>query len=590
MCFWRDQASPWSRARSAIRVAAALALAALLFGFAWLLRFNDPNGGFAYLTDDHFFYLVRGWQILFGDLPVRDFVDHGAPLFYYGGAAVQQLFGRGTLSEIVFCVTVLAACAVGVFLLAARASGSLVLGAGAALFQILLGARFYNYPKILVYVLAIPALWAVADRQNGWRLFLLAAVTAVAFLFRHDHGVFVAAAFAVLLCLLRHMPWRERARHGIVYGVLVVALLAPYLVFIQAHGGVVTYFRTAAAWAQQDRNRAPVVWPGLFDNPDGVSPAATSGAFVPRAIATVQDNSAAWLFYAELALPIVALLLWSMSPQAFRRAWPNAAPKVATVAALALMLNAGFLRSPLTARLADPSVPHAVLLAWLCVAAARLAWRGGDLRPSWRDQAWFIPASTAAIALALLVVAVMAAGATDDLPRRLEKAMLDTSLDDALDRTDRVWRDVAKSFPIADDPDANPDSLLTLSLYLRQCTRPTDRVFVQHYIPQVLALAERGFAGGHADLRPGFFESEQMQRLTVARLKQQSVPVVLVGASDDLGGFRHSFPIVVSYFDQQYERVAEHTFDGRFSIRLLVNHDARATGRFQPLDWPCFGP
>jgi hypothetical protein len=47
---------------------------------------------------------------------------------------------------------------------------------------------------------------------------------------------------------------------------------------------------------------------------------------------------------------------------------------------------------------------------------------------------------------------------------------------------------------------------------------------------------------------------------------------------------------VVSYFDQQYENVAEHTFDGRFSIRLLVNHDARATGRFQPLDWPCFRP
>ena len=41
-----------------------------------------------------------------------------------------------------------------------------------------------------------------------------------------------------------------------------------------------------------------------------------------------------------------------------------------------------------------------------------------------------------------------------------------------------------------------------------------------------------------------------MQRLTVARLRAQSVPVALVGASDDLGGFRDSFPIVVSYFDR----------------------------------------
>jgi hypothetical protein len=55
-------------------------LCVVVFVFSWLFRFNDPGGGFAGLTDDHFFYLVRGWQILFGDLPVRDFVDHGAPL------------------------------------------------------------------------------------------------------------------------------------------------------------------------------------------------------------------------------------------------------------------------------------------------------------------------------------------------------------------------------------------------------------------------------------------------------------------------------------------------------------------------------
>ena len=583
-------ASPWSRVWFAIRATAAVVLAVLLFGFAWLLRFNDPSGSFAFLTDDHFFYVVRGWQILFGDLPVRDFVDHGAPLFYYGAAAVQQLFGRGTLSEIVFCVTVLAACAVGVFLLAARASGSLLLGAGAALFQILLGARFYNYPKILVYVLAIPALWAVADRQSAWRLALLAAVTVVGFLFRHDHGVFVAAAFAMLLCLLTHVPWRQRVRHGLIYGALVVTLLMPYLVFIEVHAGVVSYFRNAAAWAQQDRNRAPVVWPGLFDNPDGVSPEAQSDGIVRRAVATVQDNSAAWLFYTELALPFAALLLWAMSPQAFRRKWPNAAPKVAVVAVLAVMLNAGFLRSPLTARLADPSVPHAVLLAWMCVAAVRLAWRGDDVRPSLRRHAWFVPASAMTIAAAAAVLAVTAAGVTDDLPRRLEKSVLNQSMDDAFDRADRLWKEIGEAFPIADNPSASPDELLTLSLYLRRCTRPTDRIFVQHYIPQVLALAERGFAGGHADLRPGFFENEQMQRLTVARLKMQSVPVALVGASDDLGGFRHSFPIVVSYLDQQFENVAEHTFDGRFPIRLLVNRNARVSGRFQPLDWPCFRP
>src|SRR4029434_1098257 len=90
---------------------------------SWPFRFNEPGGSFAGLTDDHFFYLARGWQILFGDLPVRDFVDHGAPLYYYVGAAVQVLFGRGTVSEIAFSVSVLSLCASLTYWLAAEASG-----------------------------------------------------------------------------------------------------------------------------------------------------------------------------------------------------------------------------------------------------------------------------------------------------------------------------------------------------------------------------------------------------------------------------------------------------------------------------------
>src|SRR5919109_2323571 len=101
--------------RLRLRVLCQTAVAAAIFAFSFLFRFNDPGGAFAGLTDDHFFYVVRGWQILHGDLPVRDFVDHGAPLFYYVGAAVQILFGRGTLSELKFCVTVLAACAALIF-------------------------------------------------------------------------------------------------------------------------------------------------------------------------------------------------------------------------------------------------------------------------------------------------------------------------------------------------------------------------------------------------------------------------------------------------------------------------------------------
>lgn len=200
---------------SAARIGALGLAAGALFAFAWFFRFNNPSGSFAGLTDDHFFYLVRGWQILFGDLPVRDFVDQGAPLYYYVAAAVQVLFGRGTLSEILFSITVLSACAAAVMLLGVRASGSILVGLAVALFHVLLEPRLYNYPKILVYVAAIPALWAFADRPRAGRRALLAVITVVAFLFRHDHGVFVAAAFACLLLLLPALTWRDRLRHAV---------------------------------------------------------------------------------------------------------------------------------------------------------------------------------------------------------------------------------------------------------------------------------------------------------------------------------------------------------------------------------------
>src|SRR5687767_6897997 len=124
-----------------VRGAATTAIAAVIFVFVWLLRFNDPGGSFAGLTDDHFFYLIRGWQILFGDLPVRDFVDHGAPLYYYVAAAVQAVLGRGTFSEVFFSSAMLALSAALIFWLSARASGSILLGVAGALFFVCLDPR-----------------------------------------------------------------------------------------------------------------------------------------------------------------------------------------------------------------------------------------------------------------------------------------------------------------------------------------------------------------------------------------------------------------------------------------------------------------
>ena len=566
-----------------VRTGIIVALSAGILVASWLFRFNDPGGGFAGLTDDHFFYVVRGWQILFGDLPVRDFVDHGAPLYYYIAAAVQAVFGRGTLSELAFSTTALSIGAVMTFLLATRASGSIAAGLAACLLHVWLGPRFYNYPKILVYAAAIPLLWWFADRPGSKPRLVIAVVTVIGFLLRHDHGAFVAVATVVLMLSLTELRLAERIRHIAIYGLLVVLLIAPYFVFIQANGGLVSYFRQASAWAERDRAREPVVWPGLFDNPDGVSDAAKAGSRV----AVLRDNQEAWIYYLEILLPFVALFVLALSPDGFRAEWPHARAKLTMVAVLALALDAGFLRSPLEARLADPSVPLAIVIAWLPIAVARLLRSDVSLHPALRTYRPALAAgATVVVGAIVLLLAVFVQG---DLYRRLDKAAMTDRFGKPFERASNIAGQLRLDWDIGRWPaERDQSSLMALSLYVNACTAPTDRVLIQSYLPQVLALARRAFAGGHADLRPGFFEFEDAQRLTLERLRRQSVPIILLDTEDSLRSFYRSFPIIVDYIDREYRVAATHTFDGRFGMTLFVRRDRQPRNNWKPLDWPCY--
>jgi hypothetical protein len=399
--------------------------------------------------------------------------------------------------------------------------------------------------------------------------------------------VFVAMAMALTILLLDGVTWGARLKHAVIYGTLVCALLLPYLAFIQANGGVVQYFQQASAWAERDRVRAPVVWPGLFDNPEGVSDEAKTGGPVARAAAVVRDNAVAWLFYTEIALPFLALgLLWA-SKAGFRAGWPHARAKLTMVAVLAIILDAGFLRSPLEARLADPSVPLAILVAWMVVALPQLWFFSNRLQP-WLKNGIGVRAVTAVVALPLAFTIV--ATLSHDFYRRLDKSALTERFGKGFERVGSVSKQVREDWALESwvNRPGRPE-LIELSMYINACTKPTDRVLVQGYMPQVLALARRAFAGGHADLRPGFFKTDDAQHLTVSRLEKQSVPIILLESEDSLINFRESFPIVSRFLDAHYREAGSKVFDGRFGTTLFVRKELTPVSIYEPLGWPCYG-
>src|SRR5688572_1385364 len=186
-------------------------IALFLVAVAW--RFLTFTG----FSNDHYAHLVMAQQVLMGDTPIRDFADPGWPLTYTLTALGWLVTGKTMATEWVISTAgfaIGAACTVAV---GYRLSGSLAIATIVTLIEILIFPRAYSYPKVLMYAAGAWALLALAadvsrrpsTSLGAGRIVLMAAIIAIAFLFRHDHGLFLGIAAATCLALggLAH-GWR----------------------------------------------------------------------------------------------------------------------------------------------------------------------------------------------------------------------------------------------------------------------------------------------------------------------------------------------------------------------------------------------
>jgi hypothetical protein len=284
-----------------------------------------------------------------------------------------------------------------------------------------------------------------------------------------------------------------------------------------------------------------------------------------------------------IALPLICLVTLAFGRDAFRPDWPHAAEKMIVVAVLGIALNAFFFRHPLEARLADPSVPHGILVAWLGAGVVRAWGRRDVLRPAWQRRPWW--ARGVLLVLAAPIALLVAALLSDDTYRRLDKSSLVERFGKGFERAEYMTGIVRASWPV--DSAATQEGTMKLAAYIRACTSRSDRVFMTPYLPQVLAMADRAFAGGHADLRADFFDTEAEQRQTLERLQRQTVPMVVFD-DGQIPGFRESFPLITRYLDERYVSAGTRQIDERRSITLLVERNRPAPRTWEPLDWPCF--
>jgi hypothetical protein len=229
------------------RVTTTIAVAAGIATFAY--RYLS----FEYFPNDHFAHLAAAQQMTFGAMPVRDFAEDGWPLAEALSAGAQIVLGRGLHAEVILVAAAFAIATALLVAVAVRISGSTLLGVLASAVPVLAYPISYSYPKLLPYAATLLVLWWYAARPTRLRLALLGASIGVAFLFRHDHGVLLGAGVASGLVALDGT--RSPRTIGQVAAIALI-VVSPYLLWVQAYEGLITYFRDGVAYSERESSKA----------------------------------------------------------------------------------------------------------------------------------------------------------------------------------------------------------------------------------------------------------------------------------------------------------------------------------------------
>lgn len=245
-----------SRRRPVVVVAAAVLFAVTL---AW--RFLTFTG----FSNDHYATLALAQQMLLGDWPIRDFSDPGWPLAYVISAAAWLAAGDAMWTEWAIMAVAFAIGAACTVVVGSRLSHALWIAVLIAAIEILIHPRTYAYPKVVPYAAGAWAMLAIATRPSRPRMLLMAAIVTIAFLLRHDHGLFIGLAAAVCVAVAsRAGAWRVATQRVAFLTGAVAACLLPWMVFVTLNGGLIPYFQTALEYAQAEANASNLrSWPAL---------------------------------------------------------------------------------------------------------------------------------------------------------------------------------------------------------------------------------------------------------------------------------------------------------------------------------------
>ena len=629
------------------------------------------------LVNDHFDRIARGRQIVqYGEWPFKDFFDPGYFLTLFASATVQFLLGDNLLGEALLNVVCFSIGFTLTFVFLIRTTQSLPWAAVATLLVIAAGPRYYDYDKVLFYPLGMFLCWRYIDRTSSQNLIALGLVTALAFWFRYDNGIFIAGA-AVMALFVMHSRSRTFARRLSLYAGVVVLGSLPSLVFLQVNGGILDYIHQIATYASREGERtrwfslprlaidasAPLVsieppagyritvrWVEgldeasrlelerqfLLENPDfngertwsytinddsteylraivteprvedtgsidrstfQVAPFESPVDRVRRVVPFLRmgllpgilsrENLLVFAYYLFIAVPFAALLvLWRniFHSGSLRGQEPEVA-RVLSLAAMCLLVDSFILRAPLAARIGAVAPPIAILGSW-AVANARL-----------RNQACHAAPSIVGLGKASSLSLRLQQGGKTVVIAVVAVAILGFSVLSVVKKFQGGWSRIEERVTaLAVSPPA--ETLLPngrdsgLVRYVRNCSAPADRVLVTWFMPHLYSYSGRGFAGGMVVFFGRHWSDDRFQRRTVNRLREQSVPIVIIELAS-YERFQKDYALVDDYIQAHYRIAGESDFDNpdvtQGAYQVMVRTGLTPTGVDDSSQLPCFG-
>ena len=551
-----------------------------LYGFVVFLTLalqlgpNPVTSYFGYRPfNDHFGYLAMAQQLALGELPLRDFLDHGALLHIAASAALQVIFGHQLLAEMLMCWLLIALGNTIAFYLASRLSGSYVIGFVTAVASTLVVPRAYSFPKVLLYPLAILLVWRYLDRPGLRTLSWLAGCAAAALLFRIDHGVAIfASTFAVVGAAHLFESSHRAGRELLIFSLLFLAWLSPYLLYVQFTVGLVEHASTILEFGSRAMG------------------ASESWRFrpVPMSMEFLNPSSGVTLLFNLFLLITVLAILTAIGRMAWdlRRRHRLSLHTLRALAALSVWLVAApmLARDNFLARAGDVAPMVMILGAWLV----------GELAGSVGHD----PAS--------LSSSETGHTATDDPPQRQRRSPIVSALRYGLGTVSLLallgavliwwggpsavatcvsyaWHDLGGAVRVlsASPPyDAYP-SRRAAAEYAYECTETDDRLLVTWFAPEITFLANRRFAGDQWVYVEGFRNSLPGQYRVLRTMRQQSIPLVFMRPGDDY--FRDHWGVLAEYVAREYRRVG--TLD---DVDVFASRHLSASRTFGPARLPCF--